>query len=56
MLPRFLASLSGAVTSTRRLGVPGFTSSTVLPAARITSPFGLVMIPLFVTLGPTRYT
>src|SRR6185295_15121775 len=54
--PRFFASLSGALISTRRFGVPGFTSSTELPAARITSPFGLVMIPLFVTLGPTRYT
>src|SRR5688572_8899996 len=54
--PRFSASLSGALISTRRFGVPGLTSSTDLPAASITSPCGVVMIPLLATLDPIRYT
>ncbi|MNC98736.1 hypothetical protein D3C83_167920 [compost metagenome] len=52
--PMLRASLSGAWISTRRLGVPGLTSSTLLPAASTTSPWGIVMMPLLVTSGATR--
>ncbi len=56
--PAFTASPCGAVNSTRMSGVRALTSSTVLPAAITTSPFGLVMTPLgpFSTFGATRYT
>jgi len=46
-LPTFTASLSGAFSSTLSSGVRVSASSTVRPAAITTSPFGLVMTPLF---------
>ena len=55
MLPRFSA-VPPAVISTRRLGSSESTSLTLLPAARITSPLGEVMMPLLVTSLPIRYT
>ena len=56
MSPALTAWLSGALNSTRRSGVRELTSSTVLPAAMTTSPFGLVMTPLawFSTFGAIR--
>ena len=52
--PRLIACESGAVTSHATSGVRGFTSDTRWPAARITSPSGVWMRPLFSTCGATR--
>ncbi len=54
ILPTLTAVFSGAVRSTRNSGFCESTSSTLLPAARMISPLGLVMTPLFSTLGATR--
>ena len=56
IFPAFTASFAGAVTSTRRSGVLVSAISTVAPAARITSPLGVVMTPLLPTFGAMRYT
>ena len=54
--PRFSAWSAGADTSTRSCGLPGSASCTLRPAARITSPFGAVMMPVFSTLGAISST
>jgi hypothetical protein len=48
------AALSLAVISTLTPGVLESKIFTDWPAARITSPRGLVMMPLLVTFDPTR--
>ena len=54
MLPRLVALLAAPVISTLTPGVAVSIRLTVAPAARIVSPLGVVMMPSFVTLGPTR--
>ena len=54
--PRFSAWSFGAETSTRNCGLPGSASCTLRPAARITSPFGAVMMPVFSTFGAIKST
>ena len=52
--PTFTACVSGALISTRKFGVPASTISTERPAANITSPCGLVMMPEFLTSTAIR--
>ena len=52
--PRLVALPSAPVISTLTPGDALSISSTVLPAARMVSPFGVVMMPSFVTLLPIR--
>ena len=54
--PTFSTALSGARNSTRTSGDAAVTSSTLRPAARMICPLGLVIRPLFSTLGATRKT
>ena len=54
IVPRLVTFPSRPVISTFTPGVPVSMSPTVCPAARMTSPLGALISPLFSTAGPTR--
>ncbi len=54
MSPRFVARFADPVISTVTPGVPVSTRRTRSPAAKIVSPFGVVIIPELLTVAPMR--